>query len=122
MKKEIEFLQKELRYLSSIFQSGNYPKPGSTAPSFTPPCDSPGACLDYLKRVLFKLASAIERVHYFMEGRVRARSVLMEVFPAELQDTINMLEHQNPFDIVDQPKRKNQKANDNCLASQMSEE
>ena len=55
------------------------------------------ACLDVFKRAIFKLASIFERVNLFTNGKVRARSVTLEVIKSEVKDSINIFMDKNPF-------------------------
>ena len=50
-----------------------------------------------VKRCIFKLASALERVNLYTNGKVRARTVTLEVIDAELKDCIEFNQNKNPF-------------------------
>ena len=62
---------------------------------FSPPLDSRGrtvkaVCLDVFKRTIFKIATALERIHLFKHKQVRARSVTLEVIHAKINDSIDL--------------------------------
>ena len=69
---------------------------------FTPPLDSQGmpiktACIDVLKRAIFKLACTFERVNLFTIGKVRARSVTLDSVRSDITDQIELFKDKNPF-------------------------
>ena len=57
-----------------------------------------GFCFKIFKRLVFKLAAALERVSLFTKDRVSARSYNLEVFEAESCDAYTMTEEINVFE------------------------
>jgi hypothetical protein len=53
-----------------------------------------------MKRIILKLATGFERVNLYEKGKVRARSITLEVLNAEIEDTIEVCENLNPFRTV----------------------
>ena len=73
---------------------------------YKPPLDQQGipvkaAVLDVFKRAIFKIAVVFERVNLFINGRVRARSVTLEVVACVVKDSIDVFPDRNPFKLDD---------------------
>lgn len=69
---------------------------------FSPPLDSFGspvltACIEVMKKAIFKLAVIFERVNLFTEGRVYARTVTLDCVKPELWDSVETVVDKNPF-------------------------
>ena len=43
---------------------------------------------DVFRRIVFKLAVSLERFHLFANDVVRARSIYLEIFTAQIEDSI----------------------------------
>ena len=52
-----------------------------------------------IKRCIFKIASAFERVNLYTRGKVRARTATLEVIDAEIKDSVEFIQNQNPFEL-----------------------
>ena len=53
--------------------------------------------LEFLKRIVFKIAICSERIEHFVFGRIRARNAMLGVFDASIKDkTSDNVE--NPFE------------------------
>lgn len=56
--------------------------------------------LRVLKRIIFKLATALERINYFHTGSIRARSITLEALSVDLHDVYPLAADQNLFEEV----------------------
>ena len=54
--------------------------------------------LEFLRRIVFKIAICCERIEHFVNGRIRARNATLGVFDATIKDTVPDWET-NPFEI-----------------------